>query len=467
MARKDFRTFLQQAEKEDNLQIVEGADPELELYMISQLSSRQKRNPALLFDRCKGFAAGFRVCMNQSSTLRRVAILYDLPRDLDVKGYAEIFRRKLKEYQPIAPQLVKEGPILENVECDDEVNLLKFPVPRWNELDAGPYIGTRDGIITQDPDTGWINLGTYRVQLFEKNRVGQYISPGHHGRIMREKYWALGKNAPSVMIFGASPIYSDVGSMQLPWGRSELDVIGYLQGEPVPVIQGRFTGLPIPADVEIAVEGEVPPPGVETHPEGPFGEWTGYYAHGGKAEPVFHVKTLYYRKDPILLGRSGGYGPSMAQTWVAIEEAGVPDIVGVAHHAGANIAVIAIKQRYPGHAKHAALAAMGGPNAYHGRLTIVVDDDINPWDLHRVIWAVATRCDPATSIDIVRECWSTPLDPTISPERKETGDTTNSRAIINACRPFHWKEKFPREISWSPGKLEETYAKWKSILNWS
>lgn len=110
---------------------------------------------------------------------------------------------------------------------------------------------------------------------------------------------------------------------------------------------------------------------------------------------------------------------------------------------------------------------MGGSNAYHGRFTIVVDEDINPWDMQKVIWAVATRCDPATGIDVVRQCWSTPLDPTISPERRETGDTTNSRAIINACRPFHWKEQFPPVISWGPAKLEETYTKWKAILGWS
>jgi len=467
MARKDLRTFLEEIRKEDSLQIVEGADPDLEISLISELSRKQKKNPALLFDKCKGFSPGFRVCMNQSNTMQRTALLYDLPRDLSSREYTEIFRRKLKEYRPVAPVEVKEGPILENVECEDEVDLLKFPVCRWNELDAGPYIGTRDAIITQDPESGWINVGTYRVQLFGKNRVGQYISQGHHGRIMREKYWALGKSAPAVMVFGASPIYSDVGSMQLPWGRGELEMIGHLQGEPVAVIRGRVTGLPIPADAEIVVEGEVPPPSVETHAEGPFGEWTGYYAHGGKAEPIFHVKTLYYRNNPILLGRSGGHLPSAAQTWVGIEEAGVPDVVGAAHHAGSNIVVIALKQRYAGHAKHAALACMGGPNAYHGRLTIVVDEDINPWDIQKVIWAVATRCDPATGIDVIRGCWSTPLDPTIHPERKEAGDNTNSRAIIDACRPFHWKEKFPPEIEWSPERLQGAFAKWKSLLDWS
>lgn len=467
MARKDLRTFLQQVEKEDSLRVVEGADPDLEVNMISTISSRQKANPALLFDRCKGFSPGYRICMNQTTTLRRMALLYDLPPDLDARGYAEIFRRKLREYRPVPPVEMKEGPILENVECDGEVNLLKFPVPRWNELDAGPYIGTRDAVITRDPETGWINIGTYRVQLFGKSSVGQYISQGHHGRIMREKYWALGKNAPAVMVFGASPIYSDVGSMQLPWGRGELEMIGHLQGEPVPFLKGRVTGLPVPADAEIVVEGEVPPPSAESHAEGPFAEWTGYYAHGGKEEPIFHVKTLYYRHNPILLGRSGSLFPGSAQTWAGIEEAGVPDVVGVAHHAGTNVTVIAIKQRYAGHAKHAALAAMAGPNAYHGRLTIVVDDDINPWDLQRVIWAVATRCDPETGIDVVRQCWSTPLDPTLSPERKEQGDMTNSRAVINACRPFHWKDRFPPVVSWSPGKLEATYEKWKTILGWS
>jgi 3-polyprenyl-4-hydroxybenzoate decarboxylase len=75
---------------------------------------------------------------------------------------------------------------------------------------------------------------------------------------------------------------------------------------------------------------------------------------------------------------------------------------------------------------------------------IVVDEDIDVSNLEDLMWAMLTRSDPATSIDIIHNTWSTPLDPSIPPEKKEKGDNTNSRAIIDACRPFHWRDKYPK-----------------------
>src|SRR5450756_3229005 len=99
------------------------------------------------------------------------------------------------------------------------------------------------------------------------------------------------------------------------------------------------------------------------------------------------------------------------------------------------------KQRYPGHARQAGhLAAMCRSVAYAGKYVIVVDDDIDVSNLEELMWAVCSRSDPVTSIDFIRNAWSTPLDPSIPPEKKAQGDFTNSRAIIDACRPFHWKD---------------------------
>jgi len=81
--------------------------------------------------------------------------------------------------------------------------------------------------------------------------------------------------------------------------------------------------------------------------------------------------------------------------------------------------------------------------AYAGKYIVVVDEDINASDLQAVIWAMVTRSDPAESIDIIKRAWSTPLDPRISPENKEQGNNTNSRAVIDATRPWEWKESFP------------------------
>src|SRR5439155_21618275 len=105
---------------------------------------------------------------------------------------------------------------------------------------------------------------------------------------------------------------------------------------------------------------------------------------------------------------------------------------------------IAITQRYPGHSKQAGhIASMCHVGAYCGRYTIVVDDDIDVSNLEEVIWALLTRSDPATSIDIIRNAWSTPLDPRIEPERTPAGDYPNSRAVIDACLPCPLPHKFP------------------------
>jgi len=100
--------------------------------------------------------------------------------------------------------------------------------------------------------------------------------------------------------------------------------------------------------------------------------------------------------------------------------------------------------------------------AYAGKYVIVVDDDIDVSNLEELMWAVCTRSDPATSIDIIRNAWSTPLDPSIPPERKAQGDFTNSRAIINACRPFHWKDQYP--IVNMP--LPDTVSRTKEMFSW-
>jgi 4-hydroxy-3-polyprenylbenzoate decarboxylase len=126
----------------------------------------------------------------------------------------------------------------------------------------------------------------------------------------------------------------------------------------------------------------------------------------------------------------------------------VPDVVAAwAHETGTArlLLGISIKQRYPGHATQAGhIAAMCHVGAYTGRYVIVVDDDIDPSNLDELIWAMLTRSDPATSIDIIHNAWSTPLDPRIEPERKAKGDYTNSRAIIDACKPWYWRDQFPK-----------------------
>jgi 4-hydroxy-3-polyprenylbenzoate decarboxylase len=152
----------------------------------------------------------------------------------------------------------------------------------------------------------------------------------------------------------------------------------------------------------------------------------------------------------------------------SIANAGIPDVTGAwVHEVGISrlLQGIAIKQRYPGHAKqagHAAATCHAG--AYCGRYTVVVDDDIDVSNLEELMWAMLTRSDPATSIDIIHGCWSTPLDPRIPPWERERGNFTNNRAIIDACRPYHWRDQFPKSIAPGPEYAKEASEKWGYLV---
>jgi 3-polyprenyl-4-hydroxybenzoate decarboxylase len=99
-----------------------------------------------------------------------------------------------------------------------------------------------------------------------------------------------------------------------------------------------------------------------------------------------------------------------------------------------------------------------------GRLVVVVDDDIDPSNLADVMWAITTRCEPAESVDIVRDGWSSALDPRIPPEDKARGLTSHSKLIIDACRPFAWIDKFPPTSALSPADARAVEDKWGHIL---
>ena len=231
-----------------------------------------------------------------------------------------------------------------------------------------------------------------------------------------------------------------------------------------------MTGLPLPAHAEIILEGELLPMKKLTLPEGPFGEFTGYYANDARPCPVMEVKAIHHRDNPILLGSPPMKPPRFhfglpfraASIWSNLETSGVSDVVGVWQHVAQLMTVVAIKQRYAGHAKRAALIAAA--NSYMGRLVVVVDDDVDPSNLADVMWAITTRCEPAEQIDIVRNAWSSALDPRIPDEAKAAGITSHSKAIIEAVRPFQWKDSYPPTSALTQDEAREIEAKWGGVI---
>ena len=473
---EDLRQWLAQVEKLGEVRHVKGASWQEDIGMATELVQHDENAPCVLFDEVPGCKKGQRILSNFFGG-RRKNMTLGFPLEFTKLQLSEaFFENYMRDLKTIPHQYVDSGPVMENVITGDAIDITKFPVPLWHEGDGGRYIGTGSYNITMDPDEKWINVGTYRVMIHDKNSLGFYMSPGKHGRIQRDKYQARKEPMPVVIVVGGDPLQFLVACSEMPYGVCELDIAGGLRGKAVKVIKGKITGLPIPANAEMVIEGFVQPG--NTRLEGPFGEWTGYFASDVRDEPVLDIKAIYHRNDPIILGCPPQRPPEEQARYRAIMRsglirkhivaAGIPDVTGVWAHevGGARMLLgISIKQRYAGHSKQAGhVAAMCHSGAYAGKYVVVVDDDIDVSDLEDLMWALLTRSDPATSIDFITNAWSTPLDPCISPENKQKGNNTNSRAIIDACRPFYWRDKFPRVNMPTPEKARLAREKFGYLL---
>jgi UbiD family decarboxylase len=472
----DLRAWLEKVEAMGELKHIDGADWNNEIGAISTLHSKSEPCSALLFDGIKDYPRGYRVLTCSVTNRKRLELALHLPETSSNLELVKAMREKLAAWEAsldkFPPQEVRSGPILENVRSGKDVNLFELPIPKWHAEDGGRYIGTGDAIISRDPENGEVNLGTYRIMAHDEKTTGLYISPGKHGRIHYEKYHAMGKPCPVAMSFGHHPIINRVASMEVLPG-TEYAYCGAIQDEPVKVIREEVTGLPIPADAEIVVAGWCPPG--KTRLEGPFGEWTGYYASKERQTPIVEVERIYFRNNPIILGAPPMRPPSdstlfviakgSAVLWNNLVKSNVPDVRGVwMSEAGyQQFTVVSIKQRYPGHARQTGyLACQNRPPAYHGRYVVVVDEDIDPTNIEHVMWAISTRSDPEKDIEIVRRAWSTPLDTMI---RKPTDAYFNSRAIIDACKPYEWINEFPVDIKVGGEWMDKVKEKWGDKLN--
>lgn len=469
MGFKDLREFIELVESFGDLRRIEGADWDLEIGGITEVAAGSPRCPMLLFDKIKGCEPGYRLVSNLLHTERRLALA--LGESPDLSGVNLV--RKWKEgigatnEGPSAIE-VKDGPVRENLITGDNVDVLKFPAVKWHELDGGRYFA---GAVTvmKDPDTGWLNLGIYRLQVHDKTTLSLFIEPGKHGRLIRQKYWEKGQNCPVAICLGQIPALFLAATLFAPWGASEYKIAGLINGGPIEVLPGQLTGLLVPATAEAVLEGEVLPPEVESREEGPFGEATGYYASSARTEPIVKIKSIMHRNDPIIQGAPPmrplpgiGHFPvnfRAATLWNDLDKCSIPDIKGVWQH-GYGMMAISLKQKYAGHAKQAALIAAGSRSAHIIRFIVTVDEDIDPYNVHEVMWAIGTRCDPERDIEIIRDGYSGPIDPLPTSEQRAKNDWTTAKVLINACRPIYRRKEFAPVVAVSPELREEILKKW-------
>lgn len=469
----DLREFITCMRERGDLVDIQGADWDLEMGAITYVSSlTAKRPPCLLFDHIKDYPPGFRVLTTVRNNRTAGRLIYGVDEHLDDDEAVRVWRERLKQYAPVPPVEVSSGPVKENVVAGEDVDLFKMPWVRWHEHDGGRYIcGT--SVIMRDPESGYINVGSYRFKLVDRNRIVVHIGSGHNGDVIRKRYWSKGKSCSVAISLGQDPAIFIVAGTNVSWGTPEYDFIGWMRGGPVEVTRGVYTDLPIPSTAEIVLEGEMLPPEAGAEIEGPFGEASGYYGGGARPSAVTKIHTILYRDDPIVMGdpplivEGSGQNVLYSRSIDVKEELeglGVPGISGINHKYSRTI--ISLQQSYPGHAMRAALGSLGGgAGGYHVKLLVVVDDDIDPHNLEEVLWAMATRCDPEKSVSVCKGTWSYAIDPGLPPEKRAIGDYTGSVAIFNACKPFHRQDSIPRLLRIGEEARKIYQAKWGKMLN--
>ncbi len=475
IAYDDLREWLAHAERLGEVRHVLGANWQEDIGLAAEAILRAENGPCVLFDEVQGCPKGFRLLLNVFAGVRRNMTM-GLPDHLSKWELSDSYREAyLKDPKIIPHEIVETGPVFENILTGDDVDVLKFPSPVWHEKDGGRYIGTGTYSITRDPEENWLNAGAYRAMVHDKKAVGIVMAAGHHGYLHREKYFKRGESCPVVMVLGGDPLAFFYGGTEAPYGVFELDIVGGMRGKPVRMVKGKITGLPFPANAEIVLEGFVHPD--ERRMEGPFGEWTGHYAGGANMTPVLDVRAIYHRDDPILLGVPPmGAGPDEMARYRAVmrsamikqnmTNAGVPDVQQVwCHEVGGSRMLhgVSIRQRYAGHSIQAGhIAAQCGASAYASKYVVVVDEDVDVTNLEHLVWAMLTRSDPKESIQFIEGSWDSPADPRIPPEKRAIKDYSHSVAVIDACKPWRWRDQFPP----SNAPSHETIRKAKEKFGW-
>jgi len=464
----DLRSFLKLLEEAGELKRIKAeVDWNLELSHIAK-KSEEKGGPALLFENVKGYKTP--VLTSIFSNLSRLAMVFDMDPGVTIFEMAKKWIQ-ITEKGGIPPKTVSTGLVMENQKTGEAIDLFEFPVPKYFPKDGGRYFGTAVCLITKDPETGFVNLGTYRMETLDKKSLGALILKGKDADITMKKYQARKELMPAAAVVGADPRLFFCSASSLPYGVSEYDIAGALRGEPEEVIQGGITGLPIPANAEIVAEGFIDPDPKNWRDEGPFGEYTGYYSKGRKPRPWLDVKRVLYRNDPIFWGTSVGRPPtdnvtvhSLAKTaalWSQLNEMKIPGIQSVyfPHSSGRFWAVISVKQMYPGHGRHAGLAAFSTVAGNYGvKGVIVVDDDIRADDWDRVMWALSVRYNPVEDTEIIKKGRSTALDPSLPTSNRNIV----SRILLDATIPYEWEDK-PELVRLDEEVLKRVEMRWSEF----
>ncbi|MCY8852560.1 phenolic acid decarboxylase BsdC [Bacillus inaquosorum] len=427
MAYQDFREFLAALEKEGQLLTVnEEVKPEPDLGAAARAASNLgDKSPALLFNNIYGYHNA-QIAMNVIGSWPNHAMMLNMPKDTPVKEQFFEFAKRYDQF-PMPVKREETAPFHEN-EITEDINLFDIlPLFRINQGDGGYYLDkacviSRD---LEDPDNfGKQNVGIYRMQVKGKDRLGIQPVPQHDIAIHLRQAEERGINLPVTIALGCEPVITTAASTPLLYDQSEYEMAGAIQGEPYRIVKSKLSDLDVPWGAEVVLEGEII--AGEREYEGPFGEFTGHYS-GGRSMPIIKIKRVYHRNNPIFEHLYLGMPWTECDYMIGIntcvplyqqlKEAYPNEIVAVnAMYTHGLIAIVSTKTRYGGFAKAVGMRALTTPHGLgYCKMVIVVDEDVDPFNLPQVMWALSTKMHPKHDAVIIPDLSVLPLDPGSNP----------------------------------------------------
>jgi UbiD family decarboxylase len=443
--RQDLRSFVEDYGRAFPGEVVRVTEPVTTDYDVMALVleyERRRRFPILLLEHVQG--SDIPIVCNVVASRRALAFALGVPE----AGLAVEYARRIKE--PIKPVMVADPPFRQRVLTGPDLDLARLPIPTYFPGDAGRYL-TAGLLVARDPETGVETEGYHRFQVKGRDRMGVSLHSRRRMFEYQRRAEALKQPLPCAVVLGVHPLVS-MGSLAYPPPDvGKFEVVGGLFGEPLEVAPCATIDLQVPAAAEIVIEGEILP-GVR-EPEGPFGEFTGYFSRRS-TEHVFVARAIAMRERPWFQSIGSGRAGDHITTLGLVREAEIrnavsrviPNVTGVhvpLSGTSSFTAYIAIKQSRPGEAKHVIPIVLGVD--HYLKLVIVVDDDIDVFDEADVLWAVATRMQADRDLVTIAGSLGALLDPSAD----DRGIT--AKLGIDATRPFG--EPFAEKLVMDPARM--------------
>ena len=430
MVDQSLRGFLEMVEKNHPEELVRIKEPVGREDITAAVFEfeRAGRYPVIIFERVEGF---------EGSVVTNIAANRDLLAaclDVEPGELPTAYKDRCQNYRPV--EVVEDAPWQEIVIEEDDVDLNKLPIPFHFPVDAAPYI-TAGQIVARDPETGVDTTGFHRLQLKGRNRLGVSLHSRRRMYHFHKKAEDAGEALPAAVVIGVHPVHY-MGSMayHYPPGVRKYEIIGALFGEPYRVARCGTADLEAPEGAEIVLEGEILAEVRE--PEGPFGEFTGYASYRS-TQNVFVVKRVQMRGDAMLHSVASGMSADHILISCVSREAeilntlrrnlpGVSAVHVPSNTAGALLAIVQMKKTAEGQPQQAIMAALG--TEFYCKCVVVVDEDVDIFNLSDVAWAVITRTRADKDINFIHGAMGAILDPTSDPV-----DHTLTKMGIDATKP--------------------------------